>query len=71
MKSFKGNTLSWELLDGVVELVLHRQPNNEIGSLALSSRAQPACAGRRGICFSSVFSSFLCMEQLCYCLRYE
>jgi hypothetical protein len=65
MRSFKGNTLSWELTDGVVELVLHRQPNNEIGSLALSSRAQ------RGICFSSAFSSFLCMEQLCYCLRYE
>ncbi|MCH7765017.1 MAG: enoyl-CoA hydratase/isomerase family protein [Acidobacteria bacterium] len=35
MKSFKGNTLSWELTDGVVELVLHRQPNNEIGSATL------------------------------------
>ncbi len=35
MKSFKGNTLSWELLDGVVELALHRQPNNEIGSATL------------------------------------
>ncbi len=35
MKSFKGNTLSWELVDGVVELVLHRQPNNEIGSATL------------------------------------
>ncbi len=35
MRSFTGNTLSWELTDGVVELVLHRQPNNEIGSATL------------------------------------
>ncbi len=35
MKSFKGNTLSWEVVDGVVELALHRQPNNEIGSATL------------------------------------
>ncbi len=35
MKTFKGNTLSWELTDGVVELALHRQPNNEIGSATL------------------------------------
>ena len=35
MQTFKGNTLSWELLDGVVELALHRQPNNEIGSATL------------------------------------
>ena len=35
MKSFTGNTLSWELVDGVVELGLHRQPNNEIGSATL------------------------------------
>ena len=35
MKSFKGNTLSWELVDGAVELALHRQPNNEIGSATL------------------------------------
>ena len=35
MKTFKGNTLSWEVVDGVVELALHRQPNNEIGSATL------------------------------------
>ena len=35
MKNFKGNTLSWELVDGVVGLVLHCQPNNEIGSATL------------------------------------
>jgi enoyl-CoA hydratase/carnithine racemase len=35
MNSLKGNTLNWELVDGVVELALHRQPNNEIGSATL------------------------------------
>jgi enoyl-CoA hydratase/carnithine racemase len=33
MNSFDGQTLSWELKDGVVELALHREPVNEIGSL--------------------------------------
>jgi enoyl-CoA hydratase/carnithine racemase len=32
MKKFSGNTLSWETLDEVVELALHREPCNEIGS---------------------------------------
>ncbi len=31
MRSFKGDTLSWELIDGCVELALHREPCNEIG----------------------------------------
>lgn len=35
MKSFRGKTLSWELADGVVELALHREPCNEIGSETL------------------------------------
>lgn len=35
MKTCKGNTLSWELVDGVVELALHREPCNEIGSATL------------------------------------
>jgi enoyl-CoA hydratase/carnithine racemase len=35
MKSFKGNTLSWELADGVLELALHRPPCNEIGLATL------------------------------------
>jgi enoyl-CoA hydratase/carnithine racemase len=35
MKTFKGEALSWELRDGVVELALHRAPCNEIGSLTL------------------------------------
>src|SRR6185503_19203166 len=35
MNSFQGQTLSWELKDGVIELALHRDPCNEIGSLTL------------------------------------
>src|SRR5271169_351224 len=35
MNQFKGQTLSWELRDGVIELALHRDPCNEIGSLTL------------------------------------
>jgi len=35
MKSFKGDTLSWELTEGCIELALHREPCNEIGSATL------------------------------------
>jgi enoyl-CoA hydratase/carnithine racemase len=35
MNSFKGNTLSWEMVEGCVELALHRLPCNEIGSATL------------------------------------
>jgi enoyl-CoA hydratase/carnithine racemase len=35
MKNFKGETLSWEFADGVLELELHREPCNEIGSATL------------------------------------
>lgn len=31
MNTFQGQTLSWELKDGVIELALHRSPCNEIG----------------------------------------
>jgi enoyl-CoA hydratase/carnithine racemase len=36
MKKVQGETLSWELTDGVVELALHRRPLNEIGSATLA-----------------------------------
>src|ERR1700687_2669468 len=36
MTHFKGQALSWELKDGVIELALHRDPCNEIGSLTLA-----------------------------------
>jgi enoyl-CoA hydratase/carnithine racemase len=32
---FKGKALSWQLTNGVVELALHREPCNELGSIAL------------------------------------
>ncbi|MBO0721894.1 MAG: enoyl-CoA hydratase/isomerase family protein [Blastocatellia bacterium] len=35
MKNFSGETLSWELVDGCLELALHREPCNEIGSRTL------------------------------------
>jgi enoyl-CoA hydratase/carnithine racemase len=35
MTSFHGKSLSWELNAGVIELALHRDPCNEIGSLTL------------------------------------
>ena len=35
MKPFHGQTLSWELKDGIVEVALHREPLNEISSLTL------------------------------------
>ncbi len=35
MKNYKGQSLSWEVKDGVVEVALHREPCNEIGSLTL------------------------------------
>ena len=35
MKHFDGQALSWDLKDGVIELALHREPCNELGSVAL------------------------------------
>lgn len=35
MSSFRGNTLSWTLRDGVYEVALHHPPCNEIGSETL------------------------------------
>jgi enoyl-CoA hydratase/carnithine racemase len=35
MNEFKGNTLSWQIVNGAIELSLHRDPCNEIGSVTL------------------------------------
>jgi enoyl-CoA hydratase/carnithine racemase len=35
MSEFKGKTLSWQIVNGAVEVALHRDPCNEIGSLTL------------------------------------
>ena len=44
MKSFTGTTLSWQSKDGVVELALHRDPCNEIGSTSLDELEKFAAA---------------------------
>jgi enoyl-CoA hydratase/carnithine racemase len=35
MREFQGQTLSWTFKEGVIELALHRQPANEIGTQTL------------------------------------
>ena len=35
MSERKGKTLSWQIVNGAIELTLHREPCNEIGSLVL------------------------------------
>ena len=44
VKEFKGQALSWELQGGVIELALHRDPCNELGSLSLNELEQFAGA---------------------------
>lgn len=44
MSEFKGEALSWDLKGGVIELVLHREPANEIGVLTLSELEKFATA---------------------------
>jgi enoyl-CoA hydratase/carnithine racemase len=40
MKEFKGQTLSWQIVNGAIELALHRDPCNEIGSHTLDELEQ-------------------------------
>src|SRR5580693_3354083 len=40
MESYRGRALSWKLNDGMIELALHRDPCNEIGSLTLDELEQ-------------------------------
>ncbi len=35
MREHKGQTISWQIVNGAIELTLHREPCNEIGSLVL------------------------------------
>ena len=44
MKSYRGQALSWEWKEGVIELALHRDPCNEIGSLTLGELERFASA---------------------------
>ena len=44
MNEFKGQTLSWQIVNGAIELALHRDPCNEIGSLTLEELEKFASA---------------------------
>ena len=36
MQSFNGKAISWEVIDGAIELALHREPCNELGAESLT-----------------------------------
>jgi enoyl-CoA hydratase len=44
MRTYSGKALSWELVSGVIEVSLRREPCNEIGTLALQEFEQLASA---------------------------
>jgi enoyl-CoA hydratase/carnithine racemase len=44
MNDFKGQTLSWQIVNGAIELALHRDPCNEIGSVTLEELEKFAAA---------------------------
>jgi enoyl-CoA hydratase/carnithine racemase len=44
MSEFKGKTVSWQIVNGAVEVALHRDPCNEIGSLTLEELEKLAAA---------------------------
>jgi enoyl-CoA hydratase/carnithine racemase len=44
MIEFKGQTLSWQIVNGAIELALHRDPCNEIGSVTLDELEKFAAA---------------------------
>ena len=44
MNEFKGRALSWQLVNGAVEVALHREPCNEIGSFTLEELEELAAA---------------------------
>ncbi len=44
MIEFEGQTLSWQIVNGAIELALHRDPCNEIGSVTLDELEKFAAA---------------------------
>src|SRR5437868_7144929 len=40
MKNYKGKALRWDCRDGVIELILDREPANEIGTIMLGELEQ-------------------------------
>ena len=61
MNKHHGQSLSWELKDGVIELALHREPCNEIGSLSLEELEQfiPALEEMRPEAYALILYSTL------------
>ena len=61
MSKHHGQSLSWELNNGVIELALHREPCNEIGSLALEELEQfvPALAEMQHEAYALILYSTL------------
>jgi enoyl-CoA hydratase len=59
MKTFRGETLSWQVADGVIELVLDRAPCNEIGSVTLAEleRFTSALESLQKDCHALILSS--------------
>src|SRR5260370_8079628 len=44
MQQFDGRAISWDVRDGAIEVALHREPCNEIGTQALEELEQLASA---------------------------
>ncbi|HTP44177.1 MAG TPA: enoyl-CoA hydratase/isomerase family protein [Candidatus Acidoferrum sp.] len=59
MRTFQGETLSWRVADGTIELVLDRAPCNEIGSATLAEleRFVDALASLEKDCHALIISS--------------
>ena len=70
MKSFQGQVAFVELKNGVIELALHREPCNEIGSFTLEELERFATAleslgddAHALIIYSSMQPGFLCRSR--------
>jgi enoyl-CoA hydratase len=66
MNKFEGQALSWQLNDGTIELALHREPANEIGTLTLAelekfvSSLEPLTAEAHALIIYSQLKSGFC-----------
>lgn len=76
MKNFEGKTLSWDWKEGVLELALHSEPCNEIGSTtleelerfaeAMEAAAEESCAAIIYSTLKSGFSAGADLRELFY-----
>jgi len=66
MNEFRGQTLSWDFKDGLIELALHRQPLNEISSLTVEelekfvAAAEPISREAHALILYSTLKSGFC-----------